>query len=197
MNLKYVFTPEIDNRIREIYWKRGVDKRSHRIPGIRKLARELHWPKWVINRRARILGLARPRGPEWSDQEVSILEKYAHLTNEGVQKKLDEAGFHRTITAIRFRIQHLRLRKNGPFYTASSVAECFGVDHHCVTRWIRMGYLKSKQRGTVRTKQQGGDTLLIHEKDIRKFIINHPTQFDIRKCDQLWLIDLLTNKSTL
>ena len=197
MKLKYLFTAEIDDWIRQIYWKRGVDKRSHRIPGIRKLARELHWPKWVINRRARILGLTRPRGPEWSDQEVSILEKYAHLTNEGVQKKLHEAGFHRTITAIRFRIQHLRLRKNGPFYTASSVAECFGVDHHCVTRWIRMGYLKSNQRGTVRTKQQGGDTLLIHEKDIRKFMINHPTQFDMRKCDQLWLIDLLANRSTL
>jgi len=197
MKLKYVFTSQIDNRIREIYWKRGVNKRCHRIPGIKELARELHWPKWVINRRARILGLARPRESAWRDKEVSILERCAHLTNEGVLKKLAEAGFHRTATAIRFRTQYLRLRKNTPFYTASSLAECFGVDHHCITRWIHMGYLKAKPRRTLRTKQQGGDTLLIHEKEIRKFIIDHPTQFDMRKCDQLWLIDLLANKSRL
>jgi hypothetical protein len=49
----------------------------------------------------------------------------------------------------------------------------------------------------MRTKQQGGDTLLIHEKEIRKFIIDHPAEFDMRKCDQLWLIDLLANGSTL
>ena len=193
MNRKYVFTPQLDERIREIYWKRGVDKRVHRIPGIKAVAKELGWPKSVINRRARILGLSRPREGPWSAKELAILERYAHLTNEGIRQKLAEAGFHRTVTAIRLRIEHLRLRQNTPYYTASSVANCFGVDHHCVTRWIRLGYLKAKPRGTQRTTEQGGDTLLIHEREIRRFIIDHPTQFDIRKCDPVWLIDLLAN----
>jgi hypothetical protein len=135
MKVKYVFTLQIDNRIREIYSKRGVHKRSHQIPGIKELACELHWPKWVLNRRARILGLTRPRESAWSHKEISILERYSHLTNNGAKKKLAEAGFHRTTTAIRFRIQHLRLRKNNPFYTASSLADCFGVDHHCISRF--------------------------------------------------------------
>jgi hypothetical protein len=197
MKLKYFFTSQIDNRIREIYWKRGVDKKSHRIPGIKELARELHWPKWVLNRRARVLGLARTRNCAWSREEMSILERYAHLTNECIQNKLAKVGFQRTVIAIRFRIQHLRLRKNTPFYSANALAECFGVDHHCITRWIRLGYLRAKPRGTLRRERQGGDTLLVHEKDIRKFIIDHPAHFDMRKCDQLWLIDLLANRSKL
>lgn len=190
---KYLFTSQIDNRIREIYFKRLVDKKMRAIPGIKALAMELGWPKWVINRRARILGLSRPREGPWSLKELAILERYAHLTNEAIRRNLGESGFHRTATAIRFRVEHLRLRQNTPYHTASSVASCFGVDHHCITRWIHLGYLKAKPRGTARTAEQGGDTLLFHEREIRRFIIDHPTQFDIRKCDQVWIIDLLAN----
>ena len=38
-----------------------------------------------------------------------------------------------------------------------------------------------------------GDIYLIQEKDVRRFILEHPTDIDLRKVDQLWFLDLLTN----
>ncbi len=44
-----------------------------------------------------------------------------------------------------------------------------------------------------RTPQQGGDVYLIHESAVRRFIIENPMGFDLRKVDQLWFLDLITN----
>lgn len=33
---------------------------------------------------------------------------------------------------------------------------------------------------------------LIHESDVYKFILARPLEFDIRKVDQLWFLDLVT-----
>jgi hypothetical protein len=54
--------------------------------------------------------------------------------------------------------------------------------------------LKAKFRGTARVKQQNGDIYLIHEKDVRRFIVEHPTEIDLRKADQLWYFDLLSGQ---
>ena len=62
-----------------------------------------------------------------------------------------------------------------------------------VTRWIKSGHLKAKLRGTARTPQQNGDSYLIQEKDARRFILEHPTDIDLRKVDQLWFLDVITN----
>jgi hypothetical protein len=35
-------------------------------------------------------------------------------------------------------------------------------------------------------------TYAIQEKDIRRFILEHPTEIDLRKIDQLWFLDLIT-----
>ena len=58
---------------------------------------------------------------------------------------------------------------------------------------FKSGDLKAKFRGTARTEQQNGDIYLIHEKDVRRFILEHPTEIDLRKVDQLWFLDVLTN----
>jgi hypothetical protein len=42
-------------------------------------------------------------------------------------------------------------------------------------------------------EQQNGDIYLIREKDVRRFILEHPTEIDLRKVDRLWFLDLLTN----
>jgi hypothetical protein len=53
--------------------------------------------------------------------------------------------------------------------------------------------MKAKFRGTGRTEQQNGDIYFIHQKDVRRFILEHPTDIDLRKVDQLWFLDLITN----
>ena len=54
-------------------------------------------------------------------------------------------------------------------------------------------YLKAKRRGTARTERQNGDIYLIHERDVRCFILEHPMDIDLRRVDQLWFLDLITN----
>jgi hypothetical protein len=62
-----------------------------------------------------------------------------------------------------------------------------------VTRWINAGQLKATLRGTARDERQNGDIYLIREKDVRRFVLEHPSDIDLRKVDQLWFLDMLTN----
>jgi hypothetical protein len=83
----------------------------------------------------------------------------------------------------------MRFKHDGSFYSASGLAQALGIDSHAVTRWIKSGHLKAKCRGTARTEQQNGDIYLIHEKDVRRFILEHPTDIDLRRVDQIWFLD--------
>jgi hypothetical protein len=87
----------------------------------------------------------------------------------------------------------MRFKHDGSFYSAYSLAQALGIDPHAVTRWIKSGHLKGKFRGTARGPQQNGDSYLIQERDVRRFILEHPTDIDLRKVDQLWFLDLITN----
>jgi hypothetical protein len=62
-----------------------------------------------------------------------------------------------------------------------------------VTRWIERGHLNAHPPGTARREQQNGDIYLIREKDVRRFILEHPTDIDLCKVDQRWFLDLITN----
>jgi hypothetical protein len=87
----------------------------------------------------------------------------------------------------------MQFKHNGSFYSANSLARALGIDPHAVTRWIKSGHLKAKFRGAERGPHQNGDIYLIYEKDVRRFILEHPTDIDLRKVDQLWFLDLVTN----
>ena len=87
----------------------------------------------------------------------------------------------------------MKFKHHGSFHSAYSLAQALGIDPQAVTRWIKSGHLKAKSRGTARGKQQNGDIYLIQERDIRRFILEHPTDIDLRKVDQLWFLDVITN----
>lgn len=92
------------------------------------------------------------------------------------------------------KAKRLRISRELPFgyYTARGLAECFGVGcSKTVTRWIDKGLLDAKRRGTERSEANGGDHWMISEVAVKNFIRENPLAFDIRKVDQLWLIDLL------
>ena len=187
---KYVFTDQIDQLIREVYLNhRDVKKRL----GIRPLAKKLGMPHWVLKKRARELGLARTKELPWSEQELAILSRYAWMSDERIRLKLKAAGYARTVTGIHLKLKRMRFKHDGSFYSARSLAQALGIDSHAVTRWIKSGHLKAKLRGTARGPQQNGDIYLMYEKDIRRFILEHPTDIDLRKVDQIWFLDLLTN----
>ena len=129
----------------------------------------------------------------WSEAELEILARYAWMSDERIRLKLKAAGYPRTVTGIHLKLKRMRFKHDGSFYSAYSLAQALGIDPHAVTRWIKCGHLKAKFRGTARGPQQNGDSYLIQEKDVRRFILEHPTDIDLRKVDQLWFLDLITN----
>ncbi len=187
---KYIFTDQIDQLVREIYLDAPGAKTR---PGIRLLAKKVGMPHWALKKRARELGLARTKEQPWSEPELEILARYAWMSDERIRLKLKAAGYARTVTGIRLKLKRMRFKHDGRFYSACSLAQALGIDPHAVTRWIKSGHLKAKLRGTARTEQQNGDSYLIQEKDVRRFILEHPTDIDLRKVDQLWFLDLITN----
>jgi hypothetical protein len=187
---KYVFSDEIDRRIREIY-QSAPDAKAR--PGIRLLAKKVGMPHWALKKRARELGLARTKEKPWSDAELEILARYAWMSDERIRLKLKQAGYLRTATAVHLKLQRMKFKQDGRFYSANSLANALGIDNHVVSRWIRSGHLKAQLRGTARGEAQHGDTYLIHEKDVRSFILEHPAEINLRKVDQLWFLDLITN----
>ena len=187
---KYVFTNQIDELIRGIYLDRpGAQGR----PGIRVLAKKVGIPHWALKKRARELGLARTKEKPWSEPELEILARYAWMSDERIRLKLKAAGYSRTVTGIHLKLRRMKFKHDPGFYSANGLAQALGIDSHAVTRWIRSGHLKAKLRGTARGEKQNGDIYLILERDVRRFILEHPTEIDLRKVDQLWFLDLVTN----
>lgn len=187
---KYVFTNQIDELIRAIYLDHPGAKGR---PGIRVVAKKVGIPHWALKKRARELGLARTKEKAWSEPELEILARYAWMSDERIRLKLKVAGYSRSATGIHLKLRRMKFKHDPGFYSASGLAQALGIDSHAVSRWIRSGHLKAKLRGTARGEKQNGDIYLIREKDVRRFILEHPTEIDLRKVDQLWFLDLVTN----
>ena len=183
---KYVFTDQIDRLIRESYHNRRDEKTRY---NVRTLAKKVGMPHWALKKRARELGLARTKELPWSEAELGILARYAWMSDERIRLKLKAAGYPRTVTGIHLKLKRMRFKHDGSFYSAYSLAQALGIDPHAVTRWIKSGHLKAKFRGTARGPQQNGDSYLIQEKDVCRFILEHPTDIDLRKVDQIWFLD--------
>jgi hypothetical protein len=186
---KYIFSDQADQLIREAYLSPRDGKGTS---SILLLAKRLGMPHWALKKRARELGLARTKELSWSEPELAILSRYAWMSDERIRLKLKAAGYKRTVTGIHLKLKRMRFKHDGSFYSANSLAQALGIDPHAVTRWIKSGHLKAKLRGTARGPLQNGDTYVIQEKDIRRFILEHPTDIDLRKVDQLWFLDLIT-----
>ena len=152
---KYCFTPAIDEEIRRAYY---LYLEYNNRQAIAECARQLHVPRWLINRRAAVLGLARIKEPAWNVDEVAMLERWGHLTDAVIQRKLKVAGFQRSINAIHLKMKRLRIKQNLDGYSAHALATAFGVDGHKITYWINRKMLMATRRGTARSECQGGDT---------------------------------------
>jgi transcriptional regulator with XRE-family HTH domain len=187
MRRKYFFTPEIDERIRRVYRHKTGNSE------VTELAQRLGMPSYTISRRAREINAYEPKIKEsrWSSKEIEILTKNAHKSLQIIRKHLKKRGFTRSFTGIHLKRRRLRLLKNLSGYTARQLAECFGCDVKTITRWINLGYLKAKKRGTLRTEKQGGDMWWIKEKNIQNFIKENIGLIDIRKVDKFWFVDIL------
>lgn len=191
--VKYVPTEFIDSKLKQIYALRP-DRRSSPIPSMAQVSKAVGWPKWALKKRAQKLGLTRNTDDRpWTQRELEICERYAWMSDERIRLKLKASGFTRTCTAIHLKVKRLGLKQSTGHYTARNLADCFGIDSHSITRWIESGKLKAIRRETERTEKQGGDMWLITHENVKEFVLSHPLEFDIRKVEQLWFMDLVAN----
>ena len=186
---KYEFTPGMDDLVRAAYQQLRVhsDRKA-----IRNCARRLGVPRWVVLRRGRELGLARTKETPWSEMEVDLLERWGHLTDAVIQRKLAAAGYSRSINGIHLKLKRLRIRQNLDGYSAYSLAEAFGVDSHKIGSWIRRNILRAARRGTDRKESQGGDSYWITHKAVRDFVLRYPDEIELAKVEKFWFLDLVS-----
>lgn len=168
---------------------------------MKDLARTLNRPRWWVSKRAQKLGLVAPRFKEspWSEAELELAAANAQRSAKVIRKLLLAKGFKRTETAILVKLKRdgFATGKNADanHYTALSLAKAFGIDNKTVTRWITIGLLRARRRGTARVAVQGGDEWWIARSDVRAFVIANVHAVDFRKLDKVWLVDLLAHKA--
>lgn len=190
--MKYPISESMHEAIRELY----LDETGR--GQVKSFAYNLGLPRWKVSRYAIQQGwiAKQHKEPNWNERELKILEFYAHLTPEIIQKKLRKEGYQRSATAIVLKRKRGRFLNGLRGQSATSLALCFGVDSHYVTDRINNGNIKAEHRGTKRTERQGGDHWFIKDKDIKNYIMDNVHEIDFRKIDKYWLVGVLTKENT-
>lgn len=168
--------------------KRAYADGSNVRGAVAELARRIDRPRDWISRRAVQLGLVQPRykpGP-WSAEELAILEEHYTLSPRAIAARLRKAGYSRTETAVIVQRKRCGLRASDDpdRWCARQLADAMGVEVHKVLRWIERGMLKA-------TRQGDEAPWAIHRRDVRAFLITHLGDWDHRRCEQLWLVEIL------
>jgi hypothetical protein len=156
-------------------------------------SRELGWPRSAVSKRGAELGLVRVKEQEWSEREVELLTQFGHLTPRGLQRKLAEAGFGRSVAAIQVKLNRERIKSNLEGYSACQLADALGVEVRKVLKWIQQEALNAERRGTARTEAQGGDTWWISDRSVRRFVLRFPQEIDLARVEKMWFLNLLTD----
>ncbi len=184
---KYLFTSEMD---KEILYTYSINTDSK--PRLLKLAKKFNMPRWAIYQRALKIDAVQSSHQKrpWTDEEIKILEKNARYSPQTIKKRLENAGFQRSIASVVLKRKRMRLLSNLEGMSAGLCAEFLGVDLHWVLNYIRQELLKAE---LIRHDREGKVNYHIREKDLRKFIINNPELIDLRKVEKYYFIELVAN----
>lgn len=180
----------IDAAIRRVYQSAPL------IGAIKRLAQVVGRPRAWVSNRARQLGLQQPRfkEPVWSAQELQLVGDNATLSLGHLRSKLRRAGFNRTETAIKVKLKRLGAdRDDENRFSASALAELFGVDPGSIIQWIEKGWLRAQKIDGDKTLG-GGRNWSVHRRDIRRFVIENVAAIDLRKVEKHWFVDLLASR---
>lgn len=182
---KYFYTEQTDQIVADAYIRMRRDDKS----AIRHAMARLGWPKHQIKERARELGLTQPRGPNWTDPEISLVEQFSWMSDIKLEVKLRKAGFCRSANAIRQMKFKLAINGdgNGQWYTTNQLARAFGIDYHKVEHWIRRGLLNV----TVKSHDKTHSRIL--RGAVRRFALMYPDEYDLAKVHKHWFIEMITN----
>lgn len=182
--LKYTWRPEFEAFLKTQYYG-GLNRRFQ---VLNRMVRMTGLPRWYIKRQATRLGLTMKmdRRP-WTATELKLLE---HLVGR-VSAATIAKRLHRPESSVVNKLKRLgtsrRVREG---YTMRDLEQCLGEDHHKISTWIANGWLRDRLQGTKRHRGNGNDIHRIQEKDILRFLKNHPQEINLGKVDQVWFLDL-------
>ena len=188
---RYPFTEQMDGELRAAYDKMRRFGNRAAIPALRE---KWGYPKHVLNKRGRELGLARCKEKPWSAQEIALLKANRQLSLSVLARKFRTAGWPRTETAINLKLKRLGVRSEGKqHWSLTAIARALGIDQHKVREWVSRKWLVADQRQSKRTEQQGGDTYLVHQADLRRFLLHHPEEYELAAIvDKFWFLHMVS-----
>lgn len=191
---------EIDPLIIQVYesGQRGV---------IKTILRKYDIPPTSISDRARKLGLnslinqGRISPRMYCEKENAILIAHHDKPVGLITAKLNKAGFRRNTKSVVNHLTVLRQAGRIPFpkehrddkgiMTTCEISELMGISPISIWRKINEGLLKAKEQEKTYDSSTHPRRFLVKRKDLRDFLVTYPAHWDHRKCDQLFLIDIL------
>ena len=185
-----------DDRIRDIYKNRSLR-------ALASLAAESGIPVGSLKERARknlklppMMAIDRFKSP-WTEIENDILERYGEMSLRHIQKKLKIAGYSRSFRGIECQLTRLNVRNTRvEIINASEFARRMGYDDSVISRWIEKGWLIVEHHKMYVNPNKGDrKTHWITRKNAKKFILEHVSNYDHRRLDWIWVLDLLTEKA--
>lgn len=172
------------------HWNEQSDQylREHYDPTVlgrvQRVAKALHMPVRAVYERASALGLTRPQPRRaWRPDEETYLRDHAgELAPATIAKDLG-----RTLGQVVAKMTAMGLsrRVEDGTYSLRSLADCFGVQEQTVGAWVRKGLLGDASRLT-RYRSAG-----LTDRDVLRFVTEHPSAFDLRKVNQLWFMAVI------
>jgi hypothetical protein len=116
-----------------------------------------------------------------------------HKSALTISRIFRRAGYKRTTAAIDLKRRYLGFgREQSDYMTPAEVGNLLGgFDASAVIKWIKAGQLRGAKRGY----QKESDHWLIHERNLRLFVLGNPEMLRRywAKIDPLWLIGGLLN----
>ena len=184
MPRRYENSDAIDLAIRDCYG------RAMRKGDMKALAERIGRPAWWVQKRATTLGVtrnSRTRPDAWTAPELALLERWSAGDLKMIARKLREAGFARTPTAIAVQLKRRKIDRTDPdAWSATQLGLLFGVNAKTVADWI-------ERRGLLARKVAWGPAgrFVVRTSELRRWIKANPAYVDLRRVDQPWFWDVM------
>lgn len=180
---KYPQSDQVDSIITATY--RSITKRGD----IKALAIRVGRPKWWVCKRAAELGLTleRIKPLPWSRAEMAVLEEFGACDCKTIARKLKDAGFSRSPTAIEVQRKRAKIDTSDPdSWTARDLGSLLGVDGATVADWIERRGLKGERKAWGPNGR-----FRITRRSLRAWLQENHGYVDLRKVDQPWFWGLV------
>ncbi len=159
-------------------WEDEYLKDNYGKLGRQEIARKLNRTLPAVANRAKYLKIAKRKEPPWTDQEIKQMKRlwYTHSI-KSIAKKMG-----RTQDAIKVKSTRLKLgpQLDPKKWTAREISEILKIDVHVVLRWIDKKLIEV-------SKAPGTGAYQVTTKELERFLLDNPDNWDSRKCPDLHL----------